>query len=470
MALHMAVDVVRESEQSLTSQIQRFIRKEIAEGILHPGTRLPSTRRLADDLGVSRSVVVEAFGQLVAEGYLEAVRGAGTRVVEHVDAAAAAAVVPALLDEGLDAPSPGARWDLRPGSHTFAAFPRREWLSCYQRVLNRANVTDHGYPPPAGEPGLRRELAHCLGRMRGVRADADQMMVVGGFAQTLSLVCAALARDGVAELGIEDPGHPGQRQFVRDSGLRPVPLPVDAEGIDVEALAASGLRAVLVTPAHQFPTGVKLSASRREALARWARDTGALVIEDDYDGGLWYEQGGIRPLALQREAPDHVLYAGTASKTLAPGLRLGWIAAPRPLLDRLLRVRARQDLGTDTLTQLAFAELLRGGQFDRHLRRLNARARSRREALEEAVRKQLPGARVIGRAAGLHAYVRLPRHLDEAAVVAGALARSVLVRGGAAFHARPGPTAPALVVGHAHLPRSGVTEAVREIAEVVRGR
>ncbi|MFD0414012.1 PLP-dependent aminotransferase family protein [Streptomyces sp. NPDC127108] len=469
MALHMAVDVVRESEQSLTSQIQRFIRKEIAEGILHPGTRLPSSRRLADDLGVSRSVVVEAFGQLVAEGYLEAVRGAGTRVVAHLEAEPPQ-VVPALLEEGPDAHAAGARWDLRPGGHTFAAFPRREWLSCYQRVLNRADATGHGYPPLAGEPALRLELAHCLGRLRGVRTGADQVMVVAGFAQTLSLVCAALAQDGVTALGIEDPGHPGQRQFVRDSGLCPVPLPVDAEGVDVEALAASGLRAVLVTPAHQFPTGVKLSASRREALARWARDTGGLVIEDDYDGGLWYEQGGIRPLAFQREAPDHVVYAGTASKTLAPGLRLGWIAAPRPLLDRLLRVRARQDLGTDTLTQLAFAELLRGGLFDRHLRRLNARARSRREALEEAVRKHLPGARVIGRAAGLHAYVRLPRHVDEAAVVAGALARSVLVRGGAAFHARPGPTAPALVVGHAHLPRSGVTEAVRELAEVVRGR
>lgn len=469
MALHMAVDVVRESEQSLTSQIQGFIRKEIVEGILHPGTRLPSSRRLADDLGVSRSVVVEAFGQLVAEGYLEAVRGAGTRVVTHLEAEPPQ-VVPALLDDGPAPHAFGARWDLRPGSHTFAAFPRREWLSCYQRVLDQADSGDHGYPPLAGESRLRVELAHCLGRLRGVRTSADQVMVVAGFAQTLSLVCAVLTQEGIGQLGIEDPGHPGQRQFVRDSGLRPVPLPVDAEGIDVAALAASGLRAVLVTPAHQFPTGVQLSASRREALARWARETGGLVIEDDYDGGLWYEKGGIRPLAFQREAPDHVVYSGTVSKTLVPGLRLGWIAAPRPLLDRLLRVRARQDLGTDTLTQLAFAELLRGGQFDRHLRRLNARARSRREALEEAVQKQLPGARIIGREAGLHAYVRLPRHLDEAALVSGAFARSVLVRGGAAFHARPASAAPALVIGHAHLPCSGVAEAIREIGEVVRGR
>ncbi|MEU2558833.1 PLP-dependent aminotransferase family protein [Streptomyces longispororuber] len=466
MALHIAVDVVRESEQSLTSQIQRFIRKEILEGILHPGTRLPSSRRLADDLGVSRSVVVEAFGQLVAEGYLEAVRGAGTRVVEHLDAAPRP-VVPALLEAGPEPPVPDVRWDLRPGGRNFSAFPRREWLTCYQRVLHKADATDHGYPPLAGEPGLRTELAHCLGRLRGVRTSPHQVMVAAGFAQTLSLLCAVLAEDGHAALAIEDPGHPGQRRFVRDSGLRPVPVPVDAEGIDVDALTASGARAVLVTPAHQFPTGARLSARRREALVRWARAVDGWVIEDDYDGGVWYDRDGVRPLALQREAPDHVVYAGTASKSLAPGLRLGWAAAPRPLLDRLLRVRARHDLGTDTLTQLAFAELLRGGLFDRHLRRLNARCRSRRTTLEEAVARHLPGAAVAGPAAGLHAYVRLPHHVDEAALVAGARARSVLVRGGAAFHARPQRAAPALVVGHAHLPASGVTEAVRELAAVL---
>ncbi|MGA4841742.1 PLP-dependent aminotransferase family protein [Streptomyces sp. G45] len=469
MALHIAVDVVRESKQSLTSQIQRFLRKEIAEGILHPGTRLPSSRRLADDLGVSRSVVVEAFGQLVAEGYLEAVQGAGTRVVEHLEAAPPRPVVPALLDDGPEGQVPDVRWDLRPGGRNVPAFPRREWLSCYQRVLNRADPTDHGYPPLAGLPGLREELARCLGRLRGVRADADQVMVVAGFAQTLGLVCAMLAQDGVEALAIEDPGHPGQRQFVRDSGLRPVPLPVDAEGVDVDALAASGARAVLVTPAHQFPTGVTLSARRREALARWARERDGLVIEDDYDGGLWYEQGGPRPLALQRDLPDRVVYAGTASKSLVPGLRLGWVAAPRPLLAALLGVRARHDLGTDTLTQLAFAELLRSGLFDRHLRRLNSRCRGRREALEQAVRTHLPGAVVVGRAAGLHAYVRLPPQVDEQAVVAGALARSVLVRGGAAFHAGARRCRPALVVGHAHLPTSGLADAVRVLGAVTRG-
>ncbi|WP_344631154.1 PLP-dependent aminotransferase family protein [Streptomyces glaucosporus] len=455
---------MRDSGVSLTAQIQSFIRREISEGVLHPGTRLPSSRRLAHDLAVSRSVVVEAYGQLVAEGYLEAVQGAGTRVVRHLSPEP---VVPALLDEGGEVPA--VRWNLHTGGRNLPPFPRREWLACYQRALWSAASADHGYPPLAGEAGLRVELARYLGRVRGVRATGERVMVVAGFAQALGLLCSVLREDGTAAIGIEDPGHPGQRQFVRESGLRVVPVPVDEEGIDTEALAASGVRAVLVTPAHQFPTGVALSARRREALMRWARETGGLVVEDDYDGGLWYERGP-RPLALQRLAPEHVVYAGTASKTLAPGLRLGWLAAPEDLLDRLLRARARHDLGTDVLTQLAFAEMLRGGLLDRHLRRLNSHCRRRRDALEEAVHRHLPGAEVTGRAAGLHAYVRLPRHTDEAGVVAGALRRSVAVRGGAAFRLRPRRSAPALVVNHAHLPRSGVAEAVRTLGEVVSRR
>lgn len=461
MALHMSMEIVRGSEISLTAQIQRFIKQEISEGVLHPGTRLPSSRALADDLDVSRSVVVEAYGQLVAEGYLETTRGAGTRVVPHLGGPT---VVPALLDTGR---TPAARWDLRAGGHNLPAFPRREWLSCYQRVLNAASPADHDYPPLAGEPVLRTELAHYLGRSRGVRAHADSMMVVAGFGHALGLLCAVLPWHGVDRLAIEDPAHPGQRRFLWESGLAPVPVPVDDEGIDVEALAATGARAVLVTPAHQFPTGATLSARRREALVRWARAVGGWVIEDDYDGGLWYERTP-RPLALQRLAPDRVVYAGTASKTLAPGLRLGWLAVPGDLMELLLRGRARHDLGTETLTQLAFAELLRSGTFDRHLRRLNAQCRSRREALDEAVRRRLPGAEVTGRAAGHHAYLRLPRHVDEAALVTAALGRSVLLRGAAAYHARPPRNAPALVVGHTHLPRSGVAEAVREVSAAAR--
>lgn len=461
MALHMAVEVVRDSDVSLTAQLQNSIKREIAEGSLHPGTRLPSSRRLANDLHVSRSVVVEAYGQLVAEGYLEAAQGAGTRVVRHLTGET---VVSTLLEEGR---MPAVRWDLRPSGGNLQAFPRREWLTCYERALCAATPTAHAYPPLAGDTGLRLELARYLGRARGVRATPQHIAVVSGFSQALGLLCGVLRQDGVDAIGVEDPGHPGQRQFVREAGLRPVPLPVGEGGLDVAALTATGLRAVLVTPAHQFPTGVTMQAERREALARWARGTGGLIIEDDYDGGLWYEPGP-RPLALQRLAPEHVVYAGTASKSIAPGLRLGWIAAPVELLGRLLRERARYDLGTETLTQLAFAEVLRSGLFDRHLRRLNTQFRARRQALDESVRRHLPGALVTGRAAGLHAYVRLAPYADEGALVARALGRSVAVRGAAAFHAHPRGHAPALVVGHGHLPRSGITEAVRVLGALSR--
>ncbi|MFP3987761.1 PLP-dependent aminotransferase family protein [Streptomyces sp. E11-3] len=464
MALHLALTISRDSDGSLTSQIQRSIKREIQQGTLHPGTRLPATRRLAKDLGVSRSVVVESYAQLAAEGYLEAARGAGTRVTGHLSRDA---VVPALLDEGR---VPTVRWDLRPGGHNAPGVPRGEWLTAYQRVLRSPRPLGTSYPPLAGEPELRVELARYLGRLRGVRATPSTMLVVGGFAQALALLCAELPATGRTELAVEDPCHPGQRRFVQDSGIRVVPVPVDDEGIDVDALAATSARAVLVTPAHQFPTGAVLSDRRRAALVQWARAVDGWVIEDDYDGGLWYDDERPRPLALQRLAPDRVIYAGTASKILGPGLRLGWLTAPEKLLHRLLRVRARHDLGTESFTQLALADLLRSGLFDRHLRRLSQKCAARRRLLGEAVSAQLPGAMVLGPAAGLHAHVRLPAHTDEAALVDGALRRGVLVRGGAAFGVVPRVEAPALVVGHAHLPLSGVAEALRELGAVLSAR
>ncbi|MET9139725.1 MocR-like pyridoxine biosynthesis transcription factor PdxR [Streptomyces parvulus] len=457
MALHFSVPVSRNSGESLTAQIQRFIKQEIQRGTLHPGTRLPPSRSLAVDLEVSRSVVVEAYAQLAAEGYLEAIRGAGTRVRSHLSREA---VVPVLLDEG---PVPPMRWDLRPGSDNAPGLPRREWLTAYQRALGAPRPRGTTRPHLAGEPELRGELARHLGRLRGVSATPSGVLVVGGFAQALTLLCAVLPDLGVTELAVEDPCHPGQRRFVRDNGLRVVPVPVDDEGIDVDALAATSARAVLVTPAHQFPTGSVLSAARRDALVRWARSVDGWIVEDDYDGGLWYDRRLPGPLALQRLAPERVVYAGTASKVLDPGLRLGWLAAPEELLHRLLHVRARHDLGTESFTQLALAELLRSGLFDRHLRRLSQRCAVRRRSLEDAVRIHLPGAAVRGPAAGLHASVRLPEGADEAALVAGALRRGVLVRGGTAFGTARNRAEPALVVGHAHLPRTGIAEALHAI-------
>ncbi|MCX4904517.1 PLP-dependent aminotransferase family protein [Streptomyces sp. NBC_00878] len=457
MALQLAsVDVSRASPQPLTSQIQEAIKREITQGVLHPGTRLPSSRSLADDLRVSRSVVVEAYGQLIAEGYLEALQGSGTRVAHHL---APAPVVSTLLNEGL---VPTVRWDLRPAGTVSAHFPHREWAAAYQRAVRSAGHNELDYPPLSGVVALREELARYLGRVRGVRTAARDIMVVQGFAQGLGLLCGALVQTGVGSIAVEVPGHPRQRRFIEKTGLTPVPIPVDSEGIEVGALTHSGVRAVLVTPFHQYPTGVTLSPRRRQALADWARRTGGLVIEDDYDGDFWLERQPP-PLAFQRLAPAQVAYAGTVSKSLVPALRLGWLAVPPSLLTALERVRAERDLGSDVLTQLSFAELLRSGAFDRHLRRMRVRYRERRLALAEAVGRHLPGSSTVGSAAGLHAFVRLPPGTDEARFVAAALRRSVLVRGAAEFGTRDRRWCPGLVVGYTSLTPTGLHDAMTEL-------
>ncbi|WP_405583455.1 PLP-dependent aminotransferase family protein [Streptomyces sp. NBC_01190] len=453
----MSIDVDRNSSESLTSQIRMAIKCRIVEGILHPGTRLPSTRQLAADLGVSRSVAVEAYEQLTAEGYLDCQQGSGTRVAnDPVARAGRAGLEP---DLGCPDPSGGVTWDLRTGRADVTNFPRAEWLASYRAALAGAGREELDYPPVAGLPVLRRVLAGYLGRVRGARGVEETVMVTAGFAQGLALLCATLPQLGIRKLAIEDPGHAGQRRFIEQSGMNTVPVPVDEEGIDVDRLAASGARAVLVTPAHQFPTGYTMSPARREALIRWAERMDAVIIEDDYDGEFWFDRRE-RPPALQGLSPQHVIYAGTASKTLVPGMRLGWLMMPAHLSRLMSRVRARHDLGSDGITQRAFAELIEAGTLDRHLRRARSRYRSRREALAQAVRLHLPEAEMVGSAAGLHGYLRLPPGTDEAALVAAAQDRSALVYGAQRFQFRPGARPPGLVIGYSSLPLTGIGESM----------
>ncbi|MEU0657795.1 MULTISPECIES: PLP-dependent aminotransferase family protein [Streptomyces] len=456
MAWHLSVQVDRDSVVPLTAQLQNAIKDMVEDRVLHPGARLPSSRQLAQDLGLSRSVVVEAYEQLIAEGYLDAVRGSGTHVTRQLPAGAGEA---SLLDPR---PAPEARWDLRVGIANLSNFPRQEWLTSYTKVLQNVGRDGVDYPPVAGIAELRNELAGYLGRVRSVRTEPGHIMVTAGFAQGLALLCSSFQHQGIHELAIEEPGHNGQRRFILDTGMRPVPVPVDEEGLIVEALARTGARAVLVTPAHQFPTGVTLSPARRQELLRWARETDGWVIEDDYDGEFWFDHQA-RPAALQEGDPERVVYAGTTSKVLVPGLRLGWLAIPPRMFPLMERVRSRQDQGSDTLTQLAFADLMRGGLLDRHLRRVRSRYRSRSEALAAAVREHLPDARLNGSAAGLHSYALLPPGTDEAALVQGALRRSVLVRGGQQFRFGGPPGRPGLLLGYGSLPLTGISEAVAAI-------
>jgi GntR family transcriptional regulator/MocR family aminotransferase len=498
MTWHILMEIDRDSGDSLSRQIQESIRSRINEGVLHPGAHLPSTRQLALDLGISRSVAVDAYEQLAAEGYLLCRQGSGTRVagvptadgrtvaqtanqagnqtVNQSNAHAVAQAVPKTVTRTVtrtgaqivgeaESRSPAA-WDLRAGRADVTNFPRAEWLACYRTVLAAAGREELDYPPVAGLAALRESLASYLGRVRGVRVATDMVMVTAGFAQGLSLLCESLPRLGIHRLAVEDPGHSGQRGYIRDCGIRVVPVRVDEDGIDVADLAASGARAVLVTPAHQFPTGATMSPGRRAELIGWAEEVDGLIIEDDYDGEFWFERAS-RPSALQGAAPDRVVYAGTASKALVAGLRLGWLVIPPQLSALLGRIRARRDLGSDGLTQRAFAELIDSGLLDRHLRRVRPRYRARREALADAVARYLPSGRLTGSSAGLHAYLQLSSDLDEAAVVAAALDRSVLVRGGRHYQVDPGGRPPALIVGYSTLPVAGIADSIRAIAAAV---
>jgi GntR family transcriptional regulator / MocR family aminotransferase len=452
--LELLLPVRREPGVTLRAQLERHLREAVRSGRLRPGSALPSTRALAEQLGIARGVVVEAYDQLVAEGYLVARQGAATRVA---DAALVGAVPPRPA-----APSRSLRYDFRPGVPALETFPRSAWLASLRKALQEAPHAALGYGDPRGQPALRQALVGYLGRVRGVAADPQQVLVCSGFAQGTALVCRALGLRGARRVAMEDPCHPGQRAIVATSGLEPVPVPVDDHGIQVDRLAAVGADAVLVTPAHQFPTGTVLAAERRGALVAWAQRNDAVIVEDDYDAEYRYDREPIG--AVQGLAPDRVVYAGSASKTLAPALRLGWLVLPAWLTDAVAEQKALDDLASPALEQLAFADLLDRGEVDRHLRRNRARYRARRDALVAALAAHAPQVRVRGIAAGLHAVAELPPRAEEARVVAAARRRSVGVYPMRDYRFGGSAAPPALVLGYGGLGEPAIRRGVTLLA------
>jgi GntR family transcriptional regulator/MocR family aminotransferase len=449
----------RRGSGTLRAQLERQLREAVRSGRLRPGSALPSSRALAEQLQISRGVVVEAYDQLAAEGYLVARQGSATRVA---DAALVGAAPPRLAE-----PSRPVRYDFRPGVPALDTFPRSAWLASLRRALKETPHAALGYGDARGQQALRQALAAYLGRVRGVAADPERVLVCSGFAQGTALVCRALGRRGARRVAIEDPSHPGQRAIVAASDLEPVPVPVDDQGIRVDRLETVGADAVLVTPAHQFPTGTVLAPERRGALVEWARRNDAVIVEDDYDAEYRYDREPIG--AVQGLAPDRVVYAGSASKTLAPALRLGWLVLPAWLTDEVAEEKALDDLASPALEQLAFADLLARGEVDRHLRRNRARYRSRRDTLVAALREHAPQVSVQGIAAGLHAVAELPPQTDEATVVAAARRRSVGVYpmtdyrfGGSALPA-------ALVLGYGGLGEPAIKRGVPLLALAISG-
>jgi GntR family transcriptional regulator / MocR family aminotransferase len=451
--LHLRID---RASGGLAGQVAAELRTAIRLGRLAGGVRLPASRDLARDLGMSRGVVVEAYEQLVAEGFLVSRQGSGTRVADVRPAAPAGDATPAST-----AP-PDLAYDLRVGTPDLSAFPRRAWLAAVRQVMKTAPHQALGYGDPGGVPELRAELAAYLRRVRAADADPEQLVLVGGVAQGLHLIIRTLARAGPIPLAVEDPHSVRTLALLEAAGAVRVPVPVDQEGIDVDALRRTAARAVMVTPAHQYPTGVVLSPRRRAELVAWAAEVDGLVLEDDYDAEFRYDRDPVG--CLQALNPQRVVLLGSVSKSLAPGLRLGWLAAPPRLAEAVRVARATSDLGSPVIDQLALAQLIASGAYDRQLRLLRRRYRARRDAMTDALARWLPGAVVHGVSAGIQLYVELPPGHDEAAVVEAAAERGVAVEGVAPLRiAGGGP--PALVLGFARLPEHRLAEAVRLLAE-----
>ena len=410
-------------------QLETGLRDAIRSGRLPANSALPATRRLAEQLALSRGVVVEAYQQLTAEGYLIAQAGGYTRVAPGI--AATARATSATLVEPTTGPDGRPLIDLRYGQPDVSQFPRTAWLRTLRTVLNEVPNSRLGYLDGRGAPELRTALAEYLNRVRGTWIAPDDMVACNGFAQALSLTLPVLRDRGITRLAVESPADADARRTARASGMEVVGIPVTDAGIDVDALAAAGAQAVLVTPAHQFPTGSVLSPERRSALIAWARTTGGLIIEDDYDAEYRYDQSPVG--ALQGLAPEHVIYAGTASKTLAPGLRLGWLAAPTEIGAQIAAHKREVDRGSAVIDQLAFADFVQRGEFDRHLRRMRPLYRRRRDAMLAGLRTHLPQLDPVGIAAGLHVFSWLPAGVDEAALIDAALRHGVLIEGASRF-------------------------------------
>ncbi|MFF0012906.1 PLP-dependent aminotransferase family protein [Streptomyces sp. NPDC005374] len=441
MDLHLDADSV----DGRRAGLERGLRDAVRAGRLAPGAQLPATRRLAEELGISRGTVKAAYDQLIAEGYLTARQGSGT-------------VVAPLPSTETRSPESGARvraplFDLRPGSPDVGTFPAAAWLKAVRRAVATAPVSAYDYGDPLGRIELRTALSEYLGRARGVVAPPERILVTSGSVQGLALLTRVLDGGTVA---MEDPGLPFHRDVVRRGGGRVVPVQVDELGACPDGLEAAD--AVVVTPAHQYPTGVTLHPSRRRALTDWARARGALVVEDDYDGEFRYDRQPVG--ALQGMAPGQVAYLGTASKTLGPALRLGWMVLPPQLVGPVADAKLHSDHSTESIGQLALAELIRSHAYDRHVRACRLRYRRRRDLLVERL-----GARwrLRGIAAGLHALVEVE---DEPAVLARAASEGLAV-GALGEHWHTAGSRQGLVVGYGTPREAAYPRALEVLARVL---
>ncbi|MER5933576.1 PLP-dependent aminotransferase family protein [Streptomyces sp. NPDC002054] len=440
--LHIDIAIGTGTGGGRRSGLESALRQAVRSGRLRPGTPLPSTRGLAEELGLSRGTVSAAYQQLAEEGYLAVRPGSGTRVadVPGGDPSPAVPATPAT-------PEQPPRYDLRPGLPDVSAFPVQAWLRACRRVLGSAPARIFGAGDPQGQYRLRAAVADYLGRTRGVLTTPDRVVITSGFHQSVGLLSRVLKASGITAVAMEDPGHNAYREVVQRSGLATPALTVDAWGARVGSLGRD-IGAVVVTPSHQYPTGVPLHPDRRQSLCEWARTTGGLVVEDDYDGEFRYDRQPVG--ALQGISPGQVVYCGTVSKTLGPALRLAWLVLPRHLVGPIVKAKAEADLYTETIGQLVLAELITTHAYERHIRAARLRYRRRRALLIERL-ADFPALVPHGVPAGLHTLVTLPPGgITERRLLADCADRGIALRGLTELHHRPTADTPeGLLIGFA---------------------
>jgi GntR family transcriptional regulator/MocR family aminotransferase len=480
----LLVRVDAHSGVGLQRQIYGSIRRSILDGVVAPGTRLPASRALADDLDVSRTTTLLAYEQLLAEGYVTARRGSGTFVAQELPddlprlglpRRTAATRHPPLSRRGLalaatPAPArrlPGPPRAFRIGVPALDLFPMRLWSQLAGRRLRAATLAQLDYGDPAGWPPLRDAIAHYIEAARGTRCAPEQVIIVAGAQRGVELVCQLLLDPGDAAW-LEEPGYSGARSALVGAGARIVPVRVDKQGLDVEAgvRLAPNARLVTVTPSHQFPLGVPMSLSRRLALLRWAGAARAWIVEDDYDSEFRY---GTRPVPCLHglDADGRVIYVGTFSKSLFPALRLGFLIVPPDLRDRFAEARTASDLHPPVLDQVVLADFIAGGHFERHLHRMRAAYRERLDALSSAIQRLCGGAlslRPVG--TGLHAVADL-EDVGADSVAREASARGVELMPLSAYCMARRQSANALVLGFAAVRADAIAVGVEKLAAAI---
>ena len=453
----LLVRLDRATSEPLRVQLEQELRDAIRSGRLPAGERLPSSRALAAELGISRGLVLECYSQLQAEGFLTSRSGSSTRVAAN---ALASAEVPAR-------PAPPSRLavDFRAGVPDLTSFPRRDWAWALRGACLAATPAELDYGDPRGVESLRAILANYLRRVRGTLASPDQIVICSGFAQGINLVLQSLADRGIGRVAIEDPGDDDYFMTGPRLGMQVIPIPIDERGIDVAALAASGVRAVILTPTHQFPTGIGLAPERRQALIAWANERDATIIEDDYDAEFRYDRAPVG--ALQGLAPERVALIGTASKSLAPTLRLAWVLCPSPMLEAVTAEKRLSDRGSPALEQLALAAMIESGRYDRHLRHMRRVYGARRDTLIGTLAAHAPHVALHGLAAGFHAVADLSADADERAIVEQARERSIGLYGMATYRLSGQSGPPQVVLGFGNLTGPAIERGIRTIADLL---